>query len=198
MGTNLSFPTTSREPSLNTTEFCTARARLCRTYGSEKGSTYIWKIFTGRMKMPNWPDGFMLYSKLWFVFNSTYVLLFLKMNVRLHLIRAWPKFNLISENLSVLLWVVDDSLYTHRIALKKDYPKKKNEWTCLHRLPWTTTFWRLWQGRLSSLLDKSSLVKKTNSTVLQFVESPMQWTQTLHSLNRLLQIDSVISKLVSD
>ena len=47
------------------------------------------------------------------------------MKNRLRLIRARPKFYMISDNPNVSLGIVDCSLYTHRIALKDDYHKKR-------------------------------------------------------------------------
>ena len=77
------------------------------------------------MKMLSRPDGFMLYGKLGVDFFSTSELLYPNMKVRLRLIRARPKFYMISDNPNVSLGIVDCSLYTRRIALKDDYHKKR-------------------------------------------------------------------------
>ena len=47
------------------------------------------------------------------------------MKVRLRLIRAIPKFHMISDNPNVSLRIVDCSLYTRRIVLKDEYHKKR-------------------------------------------------------------------------
>ena len=58
-------------------------------------------------------------------FFSISELLYTKMKIRLRLIRARPNFYVISENPNVSLGIVDCSLYTHRIALKDDYHRKR-------------------------------------------------------------------------
>ena len=84
-------------------------------------------FFTRRMKLLSGPDGFMLYGKLAIDFFSTSELLYPNMKIRLRLIRARPNFYLISDNPNVSLGIVDCSLYTHRIALKDDYHKKRTD-----------------------------------------------------------------------
>ena len=127
MRTNLTFPTTSREPSLNTRAFCTA----WEGYDYEEFPDEIMEaplsepFFTRRMKMLSRPDGFMLYGKFGFDFFSTSELLYPNMKIRLRLIRARPNFYVISDNPNVRLGIVDCSLYNRRIALKDDYQKKR-------------------------------------------------------------------------
>ena len=82
-------------------------------------------FFTKRMKMLSRPDGFMLYGILGVEFFSTSELLYPSMKIRLRLIRARPKFYMISDNHNVSLGIVDCSLYTRRIALMDDYHKKR-------------------------------------------------------------------------
>ena len=82
-------------------------------------------FLTRRMKMHSRPDGFMLYGKLSVEFISTSELLYPNMKNRLRLIRARPNFHMISDNPNVSLGIVDCSVYTRRIALKKDYHKKR-------------------------------------------------------------------------
>ena len=77
------------------------------------------------MKLLSRPDGFMLYGKLRIDFFSTSELLYPNMKIRLRLIRAGPNFYMISDNPNISLTIVDCSLYTHRIALKDDYHKKR-------------------------------------------------------------------------
>ena len=126
MRANHTFPTTSREPSPNTREFCTARGTT-----KKKFRMNLWKrrclnlFFTRRMKIFSRPDGFMLYDKLRVDFFSTSELLYPKMKIRLRLIRARPNFYMISDNPNVSYGIFDYSLYTRRIALKDDYHKKR-------------------------------------------------------------------------
>ena len=47
------------------------------------------------------------------------------MKIRMRLIRASPKFYMISGNPNVSLGIEDCSLYTRRVALKDDYHKKR-------------------------------------------------------------------------
>ena len=80
---------------------------------------------TKRMKMLSRPVGFLLYGNWGVDFFSTSELLYPKMKIRLRLIRARPNFYMISDNPNFSLGFVDCSLYTHRIALKDDYHKKR-------------------------------------------------------------------------
>ena len=73
------------------------------------------------------PDGFMLFGNLGVDFFSTSQLLNPKMKIRLRLIRARPKFYMISANPNVSLRIVDCSLYPRRFALKDDYHKKRTD-----------------------------------------------------------------------
>ena len=84
-------------------------------------------FFTRRMKLLSRPYGFLLYGKLGIDFFSTSELLYPNMKIRLRLIRARPNFYMISDSPNVSLGIVDCSLYTHRIALKDDFHKKRME-----------------------------------------------------------------------
>ena len=120
MRTNLTFPTTSKDPSLH-----------CGGYDYEDFPDEIMEaplsepFFTRRMKMLSRPDGFTLYDKLGVDFLSISELLYPNMKIRLRLIRASPNFYMISDNPNVSLGIVDCSLYTRRIALKDDNHKKR-------------------------------------------------------------------------
>ena len=74
----------------------------------------------------------------------------------------------------------------------------RNEWTCLHIRPGSTTTWKLLQRLSSFLPDKTSSIKKTFSTMLQFVGLPLQRIKTLHSLGLTLKMHFSINKLISD
>ena len=77
------------------------------------------------MKILSRPDDFMLYGKMGVDFFSTSELFYPNMKIGRRLIRAKPSFYMISDNRNVSLGIVDCSLYTHRIALKDDYHKKR-------------------------------------------------------------------------
>ena len=80
-------------------------------------------FITRRMKLYSRPEGFMLYGKLGIDFLTISELLYPKMKIRIRLIRARPNLYMISENRNVSLGIVDCSLYTRRVMLKKDYHK---------------------------------------------------------------------------
>ena len=84
-------------------------------------------FFTRSLKMLSRTDGFMLYSKLGVDFFSFSEMLYPNMKVRLRLIRARPKFHMISDNPNISLGIVDCSLYTRRIAHRDDYHKKRTD-----------------------------------------------------------------------
>ena len=67
-------------------------------------------FFARRMKMLSRPDGFMFYGKLGIDFFDWLYLLYPIMKVWLRLIRALPKFCMISDNPNVSLGIVDCSL----------------------------------------------------------------------------------------
>ena len=82
-------------------------------------------FFTRSMKLYSRLDGFMLYGKLGIDFVTTSELFYPNMKVRIRIIRARPRFYMISENPNVSLGIVDCSLYTRRVMLKEDYHKKR-------------------------------------------------------------------------
>ena len=122
---NFIFLTNSREPFLNTREFC------CEGYDYDEFPDEIMEaplsehFFTRRMEMLSRPDGFMLYGKLGVDYFSTSDFLYPIMKIRLRIIRARPNFYMINDNPNVSLGIVDCSLYTRLIALKDDYQKKQ-------------------------------------------------------------------------
>ena len=96
------------EPSLNTRDFCTARATTMKNFLMKLWKRLCLNLFsTRRMKMLSRPDGFMLYGKLGVDFFSTSELLYPNMNIRLRLIRARPHSYMISDNPNVSLGIVD-------------------------------------------------------------------------------------------
>ena len=123
--------------------------------------------FTRRLKMLSRPEGFMLYGKLGIEFFSTSELLYPNMKIRLRLIRARPIFYMISDNPNVSVGIVDCSPYNRRIALKDDYHKKR-----MDMLAFTSMAFNYLEPLAKASLfvsDKTSSIKRTISTMLQFV-----------------------------
>ena len=69
-------------------------------------------IFTRRMKMLSRPDGFKLYGEVGFDFVSTSEILYPNLKNKLRLIRARPKFHMISDNPDVSLEIVGCTLHS--------------------------------------------------------------------------------------
>ena len=145
------------------------------------------------------PDGFVLYGKLGVDFFSTSELLQPNMKIRLRLIRTRPNLYKISDNPNVSLGIVDCSLYTRRIALNDDYHKKR-----MDKLAYATVEYNYLKTSAKTFIIPARQnqfiqeFKKTFSTMLPFVESGLQWTQTLLSLVLLLKTHSGINNLFSD
>ena len=74
----------------------------------------------------------------------------------------------------------------------------ESEWTCLLKLLWSSTIWKLLQRLSSFLPEKSSSFEKTFSTKLQFVWLLLQWIQTLHSLKIISGINILSSEKLED
>ena len=84
-------------------------------------------FFAKRMKMLSRPDGFMLYGKLGVDFFSTSELPYPNMKIWSRMIRAGPKFYMISENPNVRFRIVHSPPFTRRIALTDDYQKERKD-----------------------------------------------------------------------
>ena len=125
MRTNLTFPTFSREPSLNKREFL-----HCKWYDYEKIpdenmeaplSDYFsqgeWKCLADPMAS--------CCMVSWGLIFSIFELINPNMKIRLRLIRARHNFHMIKDNHNLNLGIVDCSFYTRRFALKADYHKKR-------------------------------------------------------------------------
>ena len=99
----------------------------CKRYDQEESPENLLEgpFFTRRMKMYSRPDVFMLYGKLNIDFVTISELLYPNMKVKIRLIRARPKFYMISEKSNVSLDTVDFSLYTRRVIFEEDYQKKR-------------------------------------------------------------------------
>ena len=78
-----------------------------------------------RMQMLSRPDGLMLYGKLEVAFSCTSDLLYSDLKVGMRLVRFTRNFYMSSDNSNIGPGIVDCSLYTHRVALKDDYHKKR-------------------------------------------------------------------------
>ena len=122
--TSLTPRANSRQPSLNTRDFCILKAMTMNRILRILLTPYL-SPFSRRMKLLSGPDGFMLYGKLRFF--STSELLYPNRKIILHLIRARSNFRMISDNLNVNRGIVDCSLYTRRFAPKDDYHKKRRD-----------------------------------------------------------------------
>ena len=184
-------------PSLNTREFCTVRVKTMKNLRMKVWKHFCLKFFSqgewncvanprASCCIVNW--GLTLspllnrYIQLWKLgYDYT----------QPHLISAWLATTptLVSVllifyfTLFVILW---------RMIIRR------SEWTCLLILLWSSTIWKLLQRLSSFLPDKTSSVKKTFSSRLQFVGLPSQWRKTLHSLDQTLKIHSGINIFISD
>ena len=153
-------------------------------------------VFTRRMKMLSRPDGFLLYGKLGVDFFSTSDLLYPNLKTRLRLIRARPNFYVISDNPNVSLGIVDCSLYTHRIALKCDYHKKR-----VDMLAYT-----LVEFNFLETLGKTFIIAARQNQFIQennLNNAPVRriafaMNTKLHSLDLIVKIHSGINNLISD
>ena len=74
--TSLSFPTTSKDSSLKTREFFSARATIMKIFLMRLRKHLCAIPFTRRLKVPSRPGGFLLYGRLWVGFSSTSGLLY--------------------------------------------------------------------------------------------------------------------------
>ena len=126
MRTNPIFPTTSREPSLNTREFCTAKGTTMKNFLINFWKQLCLNLFSqGEWKCLADPMASCCMVNWGVDFFSTSELVYPNMKIRLQLIRARPNFCMISDNPNVSLGIVDCSLYTRRIDFKDDYHKKR-------------------------------------------------------------------------
>ena len=82
-------------------------------------------FFTRRRKLYSRPDDFMLYGKLGIDFFTTSELLYSNMKVRIRTIRVRLNFYMISKNPDVSFRIVDCSLYTRRVMIKKSITKRE-------------------------------------------------------------------------
>ena len=112
-------------------------------------------------------EGFMLYGKLGVDLFSISEMLYPNMKFRLGLIRARPKYHVISDNPNVSLGIIECSLHTRRIALNDDC-HKKTEMPVYN--PVDSKFLETLAKISINPPDKTSSIKKTFLTMLQFVE----------------------------
>ena len=94
------------------------------------------------------------------------------MKIRLHLIRARPNFYMISDNPNVSLGFADCSLYTHRIALKDDYHKKRMD--MLAYAPVEYNYLETLAKTFIIPANETNSFKKTFSTMLPFGKLRLQ------------------------
>ena len=121
------------------------------------------------MKKPSRPNGFLLYyNKLRVDFFSNSELLYLKMKVRLRLIRGRPIFYKISDKPNVGLGFVVWSPYPNRIVLKDDYHKKR-----MDMLANTHVVYNYSEALAKTFIipaRQNQVFQKAFSRMLQFVE----------------------------
>ena len=119
MGKSLTFPTTSRGPSLNTGEFCSGRVTIMKNFFKILWKRLCLKFYQQRrMKWLCIPDGSRLFGIVGVDFFSTSDLPNPNMSLRLRLIRARPNFNKVSDDPNISLETVKFSLYIRHIAVK--------------------------------------------------------------------------------
>ena len=161
MRTNLTFPTTSRERSLNAREFCAATVKNMKNFLMKLSKRRCLNLFcTWRMKMLSRPDGFMLYGKLGVDFFSISELLYPNMKYRLRLIRARPKIYMITDNPNVSLGIVD--VHFTLVALLSKMIITRNEWTCLLTLLWSSV-----EFNYSETLAKTFIIPARQNQFIQ-------------------------------
>ena len=132
-------------------------------------------FFTRRAKKFRRTDGIKLYGKLGVEFSFTSELLHPNMKFRLWLITTRPQFYITRDNTNV--GIVDCSLNTCRTALKDDYHKKR-----MDMLPYTIVKFNLLETLPKTFIitaRQSTSFKETFLALLQLVELPLQWKQTL-------------------
>ena len=105
----------------------------CEVYDNEEDPENLLEapFFTRRMKLYSRPDSFIMYGKLDIDFLTNSELLYPNMKIRTRLIRARPNFYMINENPNVSSGILDCSLYTRRVMLKKRLPQTDSVSTSL-------------------------------------------------------------------
>ena len=146
------------------------------------------------MKQLSRADCFKLFGIMWVDIFSISELVYPNMKIRLRLIRTTPNVYMFSDNPDVSLGIVDFSLYTRRVALKDDYHQKRMDMLAYNPVEFNSL--KLLQILSSLLPDKTSSLKKTFSTRLQFAGLLLQGIQTLHSPDLILKIHSGINSLI--
>ena len=152
-------------------------------------------LFTKRVNLLDRFKGFLLNDKLGFDYFSTSELLYPKMRVRLRIIRARPHFFIISDSPNVSFEIIDCSPYNRRIALKDDYHEER-----MDKLAYTPMEYKFLETLAKTFImtARQSEFLQKKLTMLQLVETPLQWIQTLHSLDRTLEVRPGICCSISD
>ena len=131
-------------------------------------------FFARRSKKISRPDGFMLYGEQWVVFSQS-ELLYPLSQVKLRLIRAGLKFEMINGIPNVKLGIVECSIYTCCIALKDESHKNGMEMIAYDALDFTSL-----QSLATTFINpprkKTTSIKETFLTVLQFFAFTMNTT----------------------
>ena len=124
MRTNLTFPTTSRGPSLNTRKLCTAKGTTLKNFPLKLRKLLCRNRFFKDIEVAEKTRCFFGVRKAGVEYFSNSAVLYPKGKVRLLLYRARPIFCNISDNHKGSLEMVDSLLYTRRNDFKDEYHKK--------------------------------------------------------------------------
>ena len=138
----------------------------------------------------------MLYGKLGVDFLSTFELLYPNMKNMLRLIGARTSFYMVSFNPNVSLGIVDCSLYSRRIALSDNHHYKRMD--MLAYAPVKNNYWETVPKIFIFTTRQNQFILENFFTMLKLIRLPLQWIQTVHSLDCALNIHSDVSNLMSD
>ena len=143
MRTSLTFQvsTISREPFLNTREFCTVTGPTMISLMKLWKRLCLQLSFTRRMQMLTRPDDLMLHGKCGVDFFSTSELQYRIRKFRLRVIRTRHNFILSTKTQLLVL----ELLIVHftLVVVLSGMIITRNEWTCLHIFLQSSTKWRL-------------------------------------------------------
>ena len=183
------FPTTSKEPSLNTTGFCTARSITTKIFLTNLWNRLCLNFFSrGERKCLADPMASWFMVNWGLIFSSI-----LKCCIQTQKLGYdWQEPELNFTWIATTPTLVLQSLiaYSTLVVLLSSLFITKNGCTYLHILLWSSTIWRLYELFLSFPLDIISSSKNSFSTRLHFIELLLQWILILHY--RIVQWKSVL------
>ena len=118
------------------------------------------------------------------------------MKIIVELKGAWPIFHIKSDDPKSILGNVDFSFHTGGIVLKDACHKKK-----IHMLSSTPVLFNFLQTLPNTFINlaiQSQFFQEKNLIIPYFIGLLLQWIQTLHSLDRTLEVPSSIICWISD